>query len=155
MVDRVRACSLPACSALHSRRAATDFLDCYAVDVNMSAREAAEIIVQFPQWAEFLVALRGLLVAPFGIRAKGPAAPKKLGEFPVEVETEREVIAGFNDRHLDFRVAVISEGGTVSLATWVRRHNLGGRIYLGLIMPFHVLIARNALSRVARSASSV
>ena len=76
-----------------------------------------------------------------------------MGPFPVESETETELIAGFNDKHLDFRVSVRSEGGLVSLATWVHPHNIGGRIYLAAIMPFHILIARDALARVARSSA--
>ena len=86
--------------------------------------------------------------------AKGPKAPDKIGEFPVESETGSEIVAGFNDRHLDFRVSVMSSDGAVSLATWVRRHNLGGRLYLALIMPFHVAIARDALARVGHAARS-
>jgi hypothetical protein len=36
----------------------------------------------------------------------------------------------------------------VFLATWVHPHNIGGRVYLTTILPFHILIARNALARV-------
>ena len=58
--------------------------------------------------------------------------------------------SGFDDRHLEFRVSVLSRDGRVSLATWVHPHNLGGRLYLAAIMPFHIMVARNALARVAR-----
>ncbi|MEM1300886.1 MAG: DUF2867 domain-containing protein, partial [Pseudomonadota bacterium] len=73
----------------------------------------------------------------------------KLGLFPVEIETGDEIIAGFNDKHLDFRVSIMARDGGVYLATWVHTHNFGGRLYLATIMPFHILIARNALARVA------
>ena len=83
----------------------------------------------------------------------GPDAQDKVGIFPVESENDHELIAGFNDRHLDFRVSVVSREGQVFLATWVHPHNLGGRLYLRTILPFHVMIVRNALARVrARSA---
>ena len=74
-----------------------------------------------------------------------------MGPFPVELTSDTEVIAGFNDRHLDFRVSVVSRENRVYLATCVHTHNILGRAYLTLIMPFHILIARNALSRVAKS----
>jgi len=74
-----------------------------------------------------------------------------VGIFPVETETDDELIAGFNDKHLNFRVSVISKGGRVYLATWVHPHNIAGRLYLKTIMPFHVAISRNALARVAAS----
>ncbi len=149
MPATVHITSLPGHSELNARMAPGDFLDCYCVRADIPAREAAEIITAFPAWVQWLVRLRGVLVAPFGLSRTGPDAPDRIGLFPVEQDTPEEVIAGFNDRHLDFRIAVLSRDGEVSLATWVRRHNLGGRLYLGLIMPFHVLVARDALARVA------
>ncbi len=115
----------------------------------MPPRRAAEIIVDFPGWARALLRLRKILTSPFGLSADGPDASDKMGMFPVEVETSAELIAGFNDRHLDFRISVFSAEDRVSLATWVHPHNVGGRLYLAAIMPFHVLVARNALARVA------
>ena len=154
MMKIIRSTDLDTDSTLRNRFAEGDFLDCYSVASNLPARQAAEIITAFPGWVRFLVALRGLMVAPFGLRARGPSARDKIGEFPVEIETPDEVIAGFNDRHLDFRISVRSRDGEVSLATWVRRHNLGGRLYLALILPFHVAIVRNALARVAAHRSA-
>ncbi len=142
---------LPPDSRLHGYVSQGDFLDCYEVQSPLGARAAAEIIVTFPGWAKVLVALRGLLVAPFGLMNDGPGDGDKLGPFPVERSDTREVIAGFNDKHLDFRVSVYSAEGRVSLATWVQPHNIGGRGYLAAILPFHILIARNALARVARA----
>ncbi|GGX53674.1 hypothetical protein GCM10007385_22260 [Tateyamaria omphalii] len=148
---RVTATQLSADSALHGRMRRGDFLDCYSVASTTSPRAAAEIITAFPGWAQVLVKLRGLITTPFGLSQDGPEAADKLGPFPVESETGTELIAGFNDKHLDFRVSVRSEDGVVSLATWVHTHNIGGRLYLAAIMPFHILIARDALARVARA----
>lgn len=136
-------------SALHAHVADGDFLDCYGVHAKVAPRRAAEIITDFPGWAQLLLKLRTVLVAPFGLSTKGPQARDKVGIFPVQSETEKEVIAGFDDKHLNFRVCVRQEAGQVSLATWVHPHNFGGRLYLAAIMPFHILIARNALARVA------
>lgn len=144
----VTATELPAHSLLGKRVGSTDFLDCYCVASHLSPRRAAEVITDFPGWARFLLHIRRIVTSPFGLSNDGPAAPDKVGVFPVESETGRELIAGFNDKHLDFRVSVISEDGRVHLATWVHPHNIGGRIYLKTILPFHILIARNALARV-------
>ena len=142
--------SLPPESALHARVGPGDFLDCYSVAAAVPTRRAAEIITDFPGWARFLLQIRRLVTAPFGLSQDGPAAADKVGPFPVEQDTETEMIAGFDDKHLDFRVSVLSRDGQVSLATWVHPHNIGGRLYLAAIMPFHILIARDALARVAR-----
>lgn len=147
----VRKIALPSVSALHERRVPRDFLDCYSITCDMSAREAASIITDFPGWAKFLLVIRRTVTAPFGLDNDGPDVADKVGIFPVETETNQELIAGFDDKHLNFRVSVLSYEGQVSLATWVAPHNIGGRIYLAAILPFHIAIARNALVRVAKA----
>lgn len=149
MFGQVTSTPLPPYSALHARFQPGDFVDCYSVASSLPPRAAAEIVVAFPGWAMALVKLRGLLVAPFGLSNSGPEAEDKLGLFPVEEDTAQELIAGFDDKHLDFRVSVTSHEGRVSLATWVHPHNIWGRLYLATILPAHILIVRNALSRVA------
>ena len=150
----VISCDLPEQSALHERISSTDFVDCYSVDAETQTRRAAEIITSFPAWAQFLLHVRTIVTAPFGLLRDGPEAADKLGLFPIEQETENEIIAGFNDKHLDFRVSVFSNDSRFFLGTWVHPHNFGGRLYLKLIMPFHILIARNALRRVANARRS-
>ena len=149
MKSRVREAELPSESLLHRWAEPTDFLDCYVVRASMPARSAANIIVDFPGWARLLLLLRRWVMAPFGLSNDGPSAADKIGPFPVEFETDDELVAGFDDKHLNFRVSVLSRQGRVFLATWVHPHNPGGRLYLRSILPFHILIARDALRRVA------
>ena len=139
---------LPSYSELWARIEPTDFVDCYAVESSIKPRQAAEIITAFPGWARFLLLIRRLVTTPFGLSNDGPPAQDKVGIFPVESESSTELIAGFNDKHLNFRVSVISRDNRVFLATWVHPHNLGGKLYLKSIMPFHIAISRNALTRV-------
>lgn len=146
---------LPAESLLHERVGPKDFLDCYCVASDLSPRQAAEVVTDFPGWARFLLVIRRVFTSPFGLSNDGPAAKDKVGIFPVEIETDQELIAGFNDRHLNFRVSVMSQNGRVFLATWVHPHNIGGRLYLMAILPFHILISRNALARVAVEPTSM
>lgn len=149
MSNRVLATNLPAWSRLNARIAPNDFLDCYAVASSLPPRRAAETVVDFPPWVRGLFKLRRAITAPFGLSNDGPPAADKIGLFPVESEDHNELIAGFDDRHLEFRISVMSRDGRVSFATWVHTHNIGGRLYLRAIMPFHVLVVRNALRRVA------
>jgi len=147
-MNKVIETKLPEQSLLADRVKPTDFVDCYAVESDLSPRKAAEIITTFPLWARFLVGMRNALTAPFGLSQDGPKAADKVGIFPVESENDSELIAGFNDKHLNFRVSVLSEKGRIFLATWVHTNNIGGRLYLKAIMPFHIMIARDALARV-------
>jgi hypothetical protein len=147
-MQHVIASELPLQSALHDRIKPMDFIDCYSVESDLSPRHAAEIITKFPGWAQCLVAIRNIITAPFGLLKEGPDASDKVGFFPVESENSEELIAGFNDKHLDFRVSVMSQDGRVFLSTWVHTNNPAGKLYLRVILPFHLLIARNALARV-------
>lgn len=147
-MSQVVTAKLPLQSLLSDRVKEGDFLDCYSVESNLSPREAANIITDFPEWARFLVGIRNFVTAPFGLSSDGPSASDKVGFFPVETENSHELIAGFNDKHLDFRVSVMSQHGRVFLATWVHTNNIGGQIYFKAILPFHILISRNALTRV-------
>ena len=147
---RVSKCDLSENSFLWEKVAERDFIDCYCVEAHASPRSAAQIITTFPLWARILLRVRGLITAPFGLSNDGPDAADKVGPFPVEYENDEELIAGFDDKHLEFRVCVRAEKGQIYLATWVQPHNLGGKLYLMCIMPFHILIARDALRRVCQ-----
>jgi hypothetical protein len=49
-----------------------------------------------------------------------------------------ELIAGANDRHLDFRVSVFRDTRPrIVLSTVVMTHKTFGRAYLATILPFH------------------
>ena len=150
MTFNVHKIKLPPESVLHERTIATDFIDCFVVNSSLAAREAAEIIIKFPQWAQLLLTIRRVITEPLGLSIDGPLTEDKIGAFPVELDTDRELVAGFDDKHLDFRVSVISQYGQVYLATWVHPHNIWGRLYLTGILPFHIMIVRDALKRVAQ-----
>ena len=65
--------------------------------------------------------------------------------FPILFESPKRVVLGLDDWHLDFRIVVEVEadGGTgtrLRTTTLVRRKNLFGRLYIGLVSPFHRLI---------------
>jgi hypothetical protein len=136
-----------------------EFADAFRIEVadaNVDDRRAAErMIARQPRWAVALLWLRNFLVAPLGLRTSGAgfAAPRDMiGIFPVVSETPDRVVAGFNDRHLDFRliVDVTPSGGArqVTATTLVRTHNRLGRVYLSIIMPFHRLIVPAMLRRI-------
>lgn len=140
--------SLPVISSLHARIEPTDFLDCYCIESEMSARAAAEIAFDPPAWTDALMKLRNVLVSPWGLTTVVSEDVETAGMFPIDTETEHELVVGFDDKHLNFRISVVQHMGHVYFATWVHTNNIGGRLYLGAIFPFHILIVRNALSRV-------
>src|ERR1700734_3301877 len=91
--------------------AGAQFADAYSIAVDggaLDARQAAErMITRQPRWAEALLALRNILVRPFGLKTSGASrtAPREMiGIFPVVSETPDRLVAGFNDSPPDFRV---------------------------------------------------
>lgn len=152
-MQRVRRARLPAESALHTLCAPGDFLDCYAAPGRGPLRDMADRMMVFPVWAGWLLKLRNILVRPFGLQGaskiEAAQAEDHAGIFPVVSETPDELILGFDDSHLDFRISIFLRDGTAYCATWVRTKNRFGWFYLRAIMPFHILIVRSAAGRAA------
>jgi Protein of unknown function (DUF2867) len=141
----VRTDTLPRASSLWSLHRPGDFLDCYSVASTLSPSEAATRGLALPGWAAALLRVRNTLVRPFGLKTGAPDAPI----FPTCHETADEIILGTDDRHLNFRIGLIRAEGRIYMSTWVHPHNLWGRAYLRLVMPFHILISRGAVARMA------
>lgn len=150
-MPKVSAIPLPDHSLLYAYMSEGDFCDCYAAKATVSLRDAAETATSFPAWVHSLLTLRHIIVAPFGLATSGEHSNEMFGIFPLVEETSDELILGFDDKHLNFRISLISDGQNVSMGTWVKTNNLGGEIYLNAIMPFHKLIVRNCVARVARA----
>lgn len=139
--------------------AGAQFVDAFRIatmDSTLDARHATEAMVtRQPRWIEWLLALRNLLVTPFGLKTSGATegvARDMIGIFPVVSETPERLVAGFNDKHLDFRlvVDVAPEGParSITATTLVLTHNWLGRAYLAVILPFHRLIVPAMLRKV-------
>jgi hypothetical protein len=140
--------------------AGAQFIDAFRIEIDgrtLDARGAAERMVgRSPQWIQTLLSLRNMLVRPFGLKTSGQSetAPRDMiGIFPIVSETPDRLVAGFNDKHLDFRLVVdVATPGDlrqVTATTLVLTHNRLGRIYLAIILPFHRLIVPAMLRQVA------
>jgi Protein of unknown function (DUF2867) len=64
-----------------------------------------------------------------------------IGVWPLFALTEAELVAGRDNKHLDFRLSVLkeTEGSVPSavISTVCVVHNLFGRVYLFFVVPFH------------------
>jgi hypothetical protein len=120
------------------------------------------IFSHYPWWAKWLLLARTRIVSAFGL--KGPTAADfdrveartgyavgdKIARFTLFALSEAEIVTGGDDKHLDFRVLVsrVREDGRdkVVLSTVVNPHNLFGKAYLFLILPFHKAGVKTILS---------
>ncbi len=59
------------------------------------------------------------------------------------------LIVGADDKHLDFRAVLRVIGEDLQCTTVVQEHNATGRAYFLVVKPFHRLIVRPVLRRVA------
>jgi hypothetical protein len=139
--------------------AGADFIDAYQVkcaDAGLDATTAAQLMfARPPEWITQLLALRNALMRPFGLKTGQETYDnvRKIGIFPVESANPDRAVLGFDDKHLDFRVVVdvarTRDASEVTATTLVRLNNRLGRLYLTAILPFHKLVVRSLLKRVA------
>ena len=65
----------------------------------------------------------------------------KIGPWPIFFIGDNEIVAGRNNKHLDFRLSVLrlrdNDPESVVVSTICTVHNLAGKIYLFFIVPFH------------------
>jgi Protein of unknown function (DUF2867) len=126
-----------------------------ASDLPLDARVVAtRLLGNRPTWISVLMAIRNAAVKPFGLKAPAMASETAsvIGVFPVIEASERMVVLGFDDMHLDFRVIVTTGtsgggGNRAILTTLVKTSGLAGRLYLMAIKPLHRKIVRALLAQ--------
>jgi hypothetical protein len=163
---KAHAVPVPSDSALAPLYAGANLLDAYAIRLPARANDDLEVLAcagfeRQAWWIRALTRLRDAIMAPVGVkssRAVGAAAAERgpvIGFFPLLSKSAGELVVGEDDRHLDFRVAILlrkaaTGGRELVVVTVVHCHNRLGRTYLAAISPFHRVIARGSLERAAR-----
>jgi Protein of unknown function (DUF2867) len=154
----------PSADCIHALPDA-DFRDAFAIDVQDATLDAPaaarRAFAGQPGWIANLLALRNMLVRPFGLRTGADAGvpdSRRIGIFPLVSSTPDRVVLGFDDVHLNFRLVVDVQAlndttRRVTATTLVHRNNLLGRVYLASVMPFHKAIVPTMLARLKPHAS--
>jgi hypothetical protein len=144
-----------------------DWADCYELLVPGQATTAISAarraLGDFPAWVRALMWLRNAVVSPFGLKGSAHQQGSKvemIGFFPVISQSSEQAVLGFDDTHLDFRIVIdVRQAGElaqrVSVTTLVRRKILLGKIYIAVITPFHRLIVKTMLLRLARPVAAM
>ena len=165
-------CDVPASSALDRELVGhCDFRDSYRVPLSHPELGMAEIFFAVfghtPFWMKAMLILRNALVRLVGLEV--PTIDEimkpqvkttyrvgdKIGPWPVFFVGENEIIAGRDNKHMDFRLSVlkVKDGAAASVvvSTICSVHNLFGTIYLSLIVPFHRSGVQALLSRAVKA----
>jgi hypothetical protein len=144
-----------------------DLADAFAVpidpaDVAKGIDNLARCALDPAPWIRLLLGLRDALVAGFGVkttqevrRAAIADKAERIDFFRILARSDRELILGEDDRHLDFQLSLLlrarpdGSGDELVATTVVRCHNALGRVYLAMIAQFHRLVVISNLSRAA------
>lgn len=169
----IEECDVPARSVLDARVVkAAFFRDAYRLPLAQSP-QAGVVDIFFgvfghhPLWMKRVLLLRNHLAALCGLEVAAAAeimkpdtkqswaVGDKIGPWPIFSLTPNELVAGRDNKHLDFRLSVLKEeekeegeGMThVVISTVCTTHNAFGKIYLFFIIPFHRWGVKQLLSR--------
>ena len=145
----------------HPALPGADWADAYEIDIpgrRMVASEAARLALgKMPGWARRLLAVRNALARMVGLKT-GPdgsvGKDRRIGMFPILSESPDRIVLGLDDWHLDFRIVTdVSDDGVggsrIRMTTLVKRKNVFGRAYIGIVGPFHRLIVPTTLRGVS------
>jgi hypothetical protein len=165
-MTHVTATSVPADSVLQPWLAGAEFYDAYEAPLTVTALSPTEIFLRAsrstPKWVDDLMSIRNRVVRLFGLKDVGAmkAATRpdhaykigdRLGIFSIFGLTEKELLLGIDDSHLDVRVSVLKSqrDGLPSyvVSTVVHVHNLLGHIYMAPVGRIHPFVVRSMMRR--------
>jgi hypothetical protein len=151
-------CDVPSTSALgQDLIRAAYFCDSYRVTLARPRLAIVDIFFALfghtPFWMKAMLIVRNAVARLCGLEAPtvaeilNPMAKasysvgEKIGPWPIFFISDNEIVAGRNNKHLDFRLSVLrvmeGDAGSVVVSTICTVHNLFGKIYLFVIVPFH------------------
>jgi Protein of unknown function (DUF2867) len=161
-------CDVPACSVLDRQRInGAWFRDSYRAPLRRTQTSPVDIFFavfgHHPLWMKIVLMTRNRVASYGGLDAATAAeimnpqikscykVGDKIGPWPIFCLTEDELVAGRDNKHLDFRLSVLREtnGGSESavISTVCTTHNAFGKLYLFFIVPFHKWGVQRLISR--------
>jgi Protein of unknown function (DUF2867) len=163
---------VPLASALQPRLvAAAYFCDSYRAPLEAPPAGVVEIFFAVfghnPGWIKLALVLRNRVAKWCGLAVPTEAevmAPCRkdayrvgdiIGPWPIFSLDDDELIAGRNNKHLDFRVSILRELGAQSpcvvVSTVCIVHNWFGKVYLFFIVPIHRWGVKYLIARALRA----
>jgi Protein of unknown function (DUF2867) len=151
-------CDIPSASVLkRDVIAAAYFRDSYRAPLGRANASVIDIFFSIfghrPLWMKTPLIIRNKIASLCGLDAPTTAeiihpeikssyqVGDKIDAWPIFSLSETELVAGHNNKHLDFRLSVlkVADGKSVSVvvSTICTVHNAFGKIYLFFIVPFH------------------
>jgi hypothetical protein len=160
-MPRPRKVAFPVESQLHPKLDQAFYSDAFETDLVDSSLTPVEIaaraFVSTPGWVDGLVHLRDRVASLFGLKRVGRLGLSGRGRSSTEASVgdpfsifrvvfvdRTELILGIDDTHLDVRISFLKRlaeaRATYVVSSWVRTHNVLGRVYMLPVAPVHRLL---------------
>jgi len=120
------------------------------------------IFAHHPPWMRRLLIARNAVASLAGLEAPTAAEIRhveikphyavgdKIGVWPIFALSDSEIIAGRDNKHLDFRLSIVKtadgDAADVVVSTLCAVHNFSGKLYLFFVVPFHRYGVRKLLA---------
>ena len=151
-------CDLPPGSALSREMIGNAYFhDSYRAPLTREGLGIVEVFFALfghtPLWMKLLLVARNAAARLFGLDVPTVAqimkptvrseyrVGEKIGPWPIFFIGDNEIIAGRDNKHMDFRLSVLKamdgDAMSVVVSTIFTVHNVFGKIYLFFIVPFH------------------
>jgi hypothetical protein len=151
-------CDVPSCSTLSRELLERAyFRDSYRVQLSRKELGIVDIFfgifAHHPLWMKLLLIVRNKVASLAGLDAPNASeilhievkdryvVGEKIGVWPIFWLSQDEIVAGRNNKHMDFRLSVLNipdgDRTSVVVSTICTVHNLPGKLYLSLVVPFH------------------
>lgn len=139
-----------------------DFVDAFATTNHINSIEEITNLVfnTTPRWVDSLFTIRNKIAGLFGLNTKAPDDYNEHFEiggyvkfFKIFNLSDTEIILGADDSHLHFRALIMndqSDSFNIKVITLVEYQNYKGKIYMGIIKPFHRQIVKRMVKNAYR-----
>ncbi|AET68080.1 Protein of unknown function (DUF2867) [Desulfosporosinus orientis DSM 765] len=121
------------------------------------------LVVSYPSWVSKLMSIRDTIVKLFGLKTSPKLQQlntkiepgERIGIFKVYSISEKEILLGEDDKHLNFRLTIYKEHSNqfIYVSTVVHFNNLLGKLYFFPVKPFHRLIVLAGLKETIKKLS--
>lgn len=154
----VTECDFPAQSVIDRRWIdAAYFRDSYRVAMRSASISPAgvfhAVLAHHPWWMKATLIVRNRVAKLCGLAAPTPSEIKSpavkdsyrvgetIGVWPIYALSDSELVAGRDNKHLDFRLSVLKDTTATTpsavISTVCVVHNVFGKVYLFFVVPFH------------------
>src|SRR3979411_295625 len=166
---RVIECDVPSSSVLSRELIANaHFHDSYRAPLARPELGIVDIFFALfghtPLWMKLLLIVRNTAARLVGLAAltrdeimrptvkRESRVGEKIGPWPIFFIGDNEIVAGRDNKHMDFRLSVLKEVDGDALRAMVPTictvHNVFGKLYLFFVVPFHRHGVRSLMSNV-------